>query len=369
MDLTPFEDAGLLDRSSPQAPGVIAMLEYLDGLGIPTVDLVADFRAGIIHASGTAHVLRDGELSVVDMATDVGTTPDQVTEIYRLLGVDLPDPHAKRLHSDEVDSMRMLLGATQSFEDGEADEILRAASAALTHIAEAIVSVFVGGIEERTVDEPSISDLERAQLNQVMTETGVEFGVTIGKLFRHHLWGAVERQRASMLDAPNRQTRSMTVGFVDLVGFTPISAEMTSTELVRFIREFEARSYDIASSAGGRVVKTIGDEVMVSALSPDAGATMVLALIDEFRTGGTAPRGGMASGAVVARQGDFFGPVVNLASRLVDESVPGEVLTDVTSAQRMTAFRCEPAGRRMLKGFADPVSVVSVTRPPGQTST
>lgn len=341
------------------------MLEYLHDLGVPADDLVTAWREGNIHAAGTAIVLRDGDLSAVDMAAHAGTTIEQVVEIYRLLGVDLPDPDAKRFRTDEVESMRMLLGATQSFEDGEADEILRAASSALTHVAEAIVSVFVGGIEDRAVGSDGvvgISDLERAQVTQLMTETGVEFGETIGQLFRHHLWGAVERQRASMADVPDRRTRVVTVGFVDLVGFTPISAEMTSSELVDFIREFEARSYDIASSAGGRIVKTIGDEVMVSALTPDAGATIVLALIDEFRTGGTAPRGGMASGAVVARQGDFFGPVVNLASRLVDEAVPGEVLTDVSSAEHMSDFHCEPAGRRMLKGFADPVTVVSVTR-------
>lgn len=367
MDLKPFEDAGLLDRSSPDADGLVEMLEFLSALGISTEDLLADFVAGSIHAAGTARVLRDGDLSAADVAIELGTTPDQILEICRLLGVDLGDPDAKRLRHDEVDGLRLLLGATRTFEGGEADEILRSASSALTQVAEAIVSVFVGGVEERT--EHALTHLERAQLNQAMTENGAEFGHTIGRLFRHHLWSAVERQRASMTDAPDRQTRTMTVGFVDLVGFTPLSAGMSSAELVAFIRDFEARSYDIANRAGGRIVKTIGDEVMVSAVVPDDGARIVLDLIDAFRTSGAAPRGGLASGAVVARQGDYFGPVVNLASRLVDQAVPGEVLTDVGSSHRITVCRCDPAGRRMLKGFTDPVEVVSISRGRPQTST
>ena len=362
MDLTPFVDAGLLDPAAAGADDTIAMLEYLAGLGIETDQLIEEFRNGDIHAAGTAGVLRDGELTAAEVAARVGVPADQVVEVYRLLGVDLADIDARRIRLDEVDSMRQVLAATQNFEDGEADEILRAASAALTHVAEAIVSVFVGGIEERTADVAHVSDLERTQITQVMAETGVEFGMTIGKLFRHHLWAAVERQRASMTDVPDRRMRTMTVGFVDLVGFTPLSAQMSSTELVGFVRQFEARSYDIATRSGGRIVKTIGDEVMISALTSDAGATIVLDLIDEFGAGGTAPRGGLASGALVSRQGDYFGPVVNLASRLVDEAVPGEVLADVATGEAATGFACEPAGRRMLKGFADPVGVVSISR-------
>ncbi len=365
MDLTPFEEAGLLDPDAPDFDGLVEMLEYLTDLGIGADDLIADFRSGSIHAAGTATILRDGELSAVDVAAEIGTAPQDVLEIYRLLGIDLPGPDAARFRREEVDGLRLLLSATEQFEGGEADEILRSASSALTQVAEAVVSVFVGGVEERT--EHALSHLERAQLNQVMTETGAEFGRAMGRLFRHHLWGAVERQRATMVDGLDRQLRSMTVGFVDLVGFTPLSAEMSSAELVAFIRDFEARSYDIASRAGGRIVKTIGDEVMISAITADAGALIVLDLIDAFRTSGAAPRGGIASGAVVARQGDYFGPVVNLASRLVDQAVPGEVLTDLASASRISICRCDPAGRRMLKGFADPVEVVSISR--GHTRT
>lgn len=362
MDVTPFVERGLTDPSDPGHADTVAMLEYLHGLGVSVDDLIQHFVDGNIHAAGTTRLLRDGDLSAAHVAAEVGESPEQVMEIYRLLGIDLESADAMRLRTEEVDAMRMMVGARGGLEAGEADEVLRAASAALTHVAESVVSMFVGGAEERAVEGPDVGDLERAQMTQLMAEAGIEFGRTVGLLFRHHLWAAVERQRASMADAPDRQTRTMTVGFVDLVGFTPRSAEMSTDELVAFIREFEARSYDIVSRAGGRVVKTIGDEVMISALTTDVGATIVLDLIDEFGSTGTAPRGGLASGTVVARLGDYFGPVVNLASRLVDEAVPGEVLAGEASSANLTVARAEPAGRRQLKGFADPVSVVSISR-------
>jgi class 3 adenylate cyclase len=68
----------------------------------------------------------------------------------------------------------------------------------------------------------------------------------------------------------------------------------------------------------------------------------------------------MAYGPVLAKVGDYFGSVVNLASRLVDQAVPGEILVTTELAQK-SGLDLEPAGRRMLKGFPDPVAVASLT--------
>ena len=56
----------------------------------------------------------------------------------------------------------------------------------------------------------------------------------------------------------------------------------------------------------------------------------------------------------------YYGSVVNLASRLADQAVPQELL--VTEELAISATRCtfEPAGRRPMKGFADPVAVRSL---------
>ena len=104
------------------------------------------------------------------------------------------------------------------------------------------------------------------------------------------------------------------VGFVDLVGFTPLSHRMATRELSTFIGQFENRAFRLAADHGGRIVKHIGDEVMFVAIDPVAGCELALALMVEFLDDGIQPRGGLAFGDVVARQGDYYGEVVNLAS-------------------------------------------------------
>ena len=59
------------------------------------------------------------------------------------------------------------------------------------------------------------------------------------------------------------------------------------------------------------------------------------------------------------RLGDYYGSVVNLASRLTGEAVPGEVLTD-QPLEDSSDLAVQPAGRRILKGFDEPVTVWSI---------
>jgi class 3 adenylate cyclase len=68
----------------------------------------------------------------------------------------------------------------------------------------------------------------------------------------------------------------------------------------------------------------------------------------------------LAYGNVVLRGGDYYGSVVNLASRLVDEAVPLELLVTDELAEAAAACTFEPAGRRMIKGFDEPIAVRSM---------
>jgi adenylate cyclase len=167
-----------------------------------------------------------------------------------------------------------------------------------------------------------------------------------------------------MLTAVDRRQSMVSIGFVDLVGFTSITATMGSSELLEFMRQFHSRTYDVVTRSGGRVVKHIGDEIMFTSGDLAGGCEIALALIEAFDDADSLPRGGLARGMVVARHGDFYGPIVNLAARLTDIAVSGEVLADATLASGDTGdrFVFEAAGRRQLKGFADPVTVVSLHR-------
>ena len=100
----------------------------------------------------------------------------------------------------------------------------------------------------------------------------------------------------------------------------------------------------MASGHNGHIVKHIGDEVMFVAL--DAGDGCAIAReITSACSEGIEPRGGVAFGEVIARHGDYYGTVVNLASRLAELAVPGEVLVDEAAATSATWFVRLPARR------------------------
>jgi adenylate cyclase len=87
------------------------------------------------------------------------------------------------------------------------------------------------------------------------------------------------------------------------------------------------------ATRGGRVIKTIGDEVLFTAGSVQEGAEIAFALLEIGDQDDLPPlRVGLAYGEVVLRHGDVFGEVVNIASRLVSLARPSSVLVDREAA-------------------------------------
>jgi adenylate cyclase len=115
-------------------------------------------------------------------------------------------------------------------------------------------------------------------------------------------------------------------------------------------------------------VKFIGDEVMFVTADAGAACDIALALVERFAGDDTVnPRGAVAGGEVLLRGGDYYGPIVNLAARLAEQAVPNELLVTPELAERARRpdLRFEPAGKRMLKGFDRPVTLMTVERGPG----
>lgn len=173
-------------------------------------------------------------------------------------------------------------------------------------------------------------------------------------MYRRHLAAATERR---MLVSPGVEGGvRMSVGFADMTGFTRLSGELDVRELARLVDRFNAASSDSVTNGGGRIVKTIGDEVMFSVHDPDAAASIATDLLANVSaTEGLPPlRVGMASGLVIAREGDIFGAPVNLASRLVALARPDSALIDEATHDALAGdprFAFSSLGRPGLKGF------------------
>ena len=177
-------------------------------------------------------------------------------------------------------------------------------------------------------------------------------------VWRRHLQAATRR---SMLHRSRGHSPSMSpimaVGFADMVGFTMLSQHLGDEELAAVVARFEALAHDTVVALGGRVVKMIGDEVMFVVPTATGAASIGLSLAEAYAGDELLSdvRVALAIGPVLVQDGDFYGPVVNLASRLVGVANPGTVLASdefraaLENEDRESAFDMRALRTRNLK--------------------
>jgi adenylate cyclase len=146
------------------------------------------------------------------------------------------------------------------------------------------------------------------------------------------------------------------VGFADLVNYTRLSRSVDSEELQHLLDQFESLATELMVEHGGRLVKTIGDEVLFVADDAHAGAEIALGLVESHRQADELPdlRAGLACGPVLHRLGDVYGEPVNVASRLTSLARPGSVLVDREMAAALTddpAYELQPLSRKRVRGY------------------
>ena len=191
---------------------------------------------------------------------------------------------------------------------------------------------------------------------EVLTEVIPMVEEVQGYIWRRHLLATASRMalRGSAGGATSTET---TVGFVDIVGYTSRSRQMSTRALGEMVEWFERVVTDLVVERDGQVVKTIGDEVLYTVDDPFDAADLALLLVERSEHDEQFPevRVGTAHGPVLARLGDVFGPTVNLASRLTSIARPGRVLVDSELAgilrEESDTYRLRRTRRTSVKGY------------------
>lgn len=170
------------------------------------------------------------------------------------------------------------------------------------------------------------------------------------------LAASAQGRDGSESDAPLPLARA--VGFADMVSYTTLSRTMDDRTLARMVLRFESLAAETISAGGGWLVKTIGDEVMFNAETPEAGAAIALSLAETIAADEELPsaRVALTWGRVLSRMGDIYGPTVNLAARLTSLADPGTVLVDAMTAAALSRderFVLVPQPPRIVRGFGE----------------
>lgn len=367
--MTPEElsAVGLYDPADPGAHEQLALLEWLlrRGATVPQL-LEAHAKSRLIAVAGDLLVFPEGRpLTARQVADRAGVSVETVQAVWRALGLSVRGADEPGFTEADVGVFVDFRAATEVLDERAVLEFVRVLGSSLARVAEAASAIF--GAEVFVPRREQAAMLELAQLDELGRSALMRVPAALDPLFRHVHEATMDRATRAF-DPAHQDAIQLAVGFVDLVGFTPLSRQLSTAELTAIITDFEARATDLAAAHEARVVKLIGDEVMFVALDAASGCEVALGLTESFRrdTGTVTPRGAVTFGSVLARGGDYYGPTVNLASRVAALAVPDEILVDdeMRRAVSTTAdrFAFESAGRRMLKGFDEPVALYSIRR-------
>jgi adenylate cyclase len=146
------------------------------------------------------------------------------------------------------------------------------------------------------------------------------------------------------------------IAFADLAGYTRLTEEEGELQAVDAVERF-VEAVEVTLPDDARVIKTIGDEVMVVGSDPAALTDWAVGF-QRLQSERPLPRIGIHYGEALYRDGDYYGRDVNIASRVAARSAGGEVLVTrpvVEAAGSHLDF--DRIGEVRLKGFTEPTEI------------
>lgn len=329
--------------------------EVLDGLGF---DAEAIEEA---EESGTAELLaidglvlpERGKLTLAELAAKVGAEPDAIRVLWRSLGFVEPVEDERIFTKTDVRILRNLIGLTRAgvVEPAVALQLARVLGQSMAQVATAVIDATEAQAAEARDTDDGVESGLAGRANDILPflSEAVDYS------FRRHLRAAARRRvdLATLVEGAGQ-----VIGFADLVRFTELSLELDDDELGYVVGRFDDLVHAVVVEHEGRIVKMIGDAAMFTVVDPAQGAAIALAMNEAIarETSLGSLRVGLAYGPVLSRDGDLYGPVVNMASRLGDLGRAGAVnvsqdLRDAVAGDPRFALRS--LGKKSLKGIGE----------------
>lgn len=303
---------------------------------------------------------QDAELTSAQVAERAGMTVADARRLWRALG--FPDPGDEAAFgSADAEALAAIQGSVD--QDGlDLDTIVRmtrAVGQTIARLADWEVAILTREVELATPH----GRLDEAR--RMVETVGPGFESLLVYAWRRHLAAAVSRIELLGDHDDDQHVAEATVGFADLVSFTALTNELDEDQIGDLVEIFESRCHDVVADRSGRVVKTLGDSVLFLADDPEEGIDIALDIIAVIGGDARLPdvRLGLATGPVVLRQGDVYGPSVNLAARLTTVARRNRVIIDEHTAELLPAseFETRRLPARAVRGFGE-VEPITVRR-------
>ena len=361
-----FEAEGLLDGASDRQAR-LELLRTLEQEGFTIGELREAAAQNRLALLPVERVLAgEGKLYTrEELAEETGLESAFLDEAARALGVPTRRPGERAITEEEIElgrSARALLDAGLSEESFL--ELTAAMSRAMQNVAASLTAVFGEAFLQAGDTERDLG----LRYSEALRNLGPLAAPTLQHMLNLRLR---EQMREAVISQAELQAgrlagaQPITVGFVDIVGFTKLGEDVAPEDLGPVVRSFERAVAD-AVEPPVRLVKTIGDAAMLVAPEPAPVVDTVVRLVDRSQEQPPLLRGGIACGEGLSRAGDWYGRPVNLAARLTAFARRGSVVT--SKEVRDTAgdgYNWSAAGSRRFKGVRGSVDVFRVRPPEG----
>jgi adenylate cyclase len=296
--------------------------------------------------------------TAAEVAEMTGLERDFLLRQRQALGLPAPDPEDAAFTDGDVEAARRAKAFREAGlpEDGLL-EVSRVLGLAMSQVAAANRALIGEAMLRAGGDE--------LEVGHRFAETARHLGPMLGDLIEYvlnlHLREQIRNDAIGRAEIKERRfpdSQEVTACFADLVGFTRLGEELPPEELGAVTGRLSEMANDVIR-APVRLVKMIGDAVMLVAPDTDAVLEAALGLIDVAESEGEGfpmMRAGVARGPALARAGDWYGRPVNLASRITAIAYASSVLVEEEAREAAEGeFRWSDAGRKRLKGIEEAV--------------
>lgn len=299
-------------------------------------------------------------LTALEVASAAGVTVDEIRRLWRALGFAEVNDDTVYTRGD-VEAVLRVFSTVDSgaITFDTAVKLVRALGQTMSKLADWEVATLLDRVEELAKAEDG-SRMDSAA--HLLEQVNPAFEELLVYAWRRHLAAAVARMEALGDADEDLHTTHVSVGFADIVSFTALSNTLDEDSIGDLVEVFEARCSDVVNNLGGRVIKSIGDSVLFVADRAQAGVEIGEGIIRVIGRDPRMPdvRVGVASGSVVTRMGDVFGPPVNMAARLTAVARRNRIIIDQATADLLPEpFITRRLPARPVRGFGivEPLAV------------
>jgi adenylate cyclase len=277
------------------------------------------------------------------------------------------------MREDELQLVPLIrLQLTRGFDPVVSERWLRVYGDALRRITETETQWWSTQISQPRLDA-GMSEVEKQEL---IAEWGDEFDALMDQALlaiyhanQEHNWteNLIEEIESALERAGLRARMQTTpaICFLDIAGFTDLVEHEGDEAAAALAARLEPLVTRSAERHGGKVVKWLGDGVMLHFGRAEGAVSAALDMLEAVTDANLPPAHvGIHAGPVVFQGGDYFGRTVNLAARILDQARAGQTLVsdDVAASIDRDGLVVESIGPVELKGVARPVRLHRVRR-------